>query len=30
MLSQILTGKLTVQQAAATADNNIEYTLNAS
>jgi N,N'-diacetylchitobiose transport system substrate-binding protein len=30
MLSSILTGKLTVQQAAATADNNIEYTLNAS
>ena len=30
MLSQILTGKLTVQQAAATADNNIEYTLNQS
>jgi N,N'-diacetylchitobiose transport system substrate-binding protein len=30
MLSQILTGKLTVKQAAATADNNIEYTLNAS
>jgi N,N'-diacetylchitobiose transport system substrate-binding protein len=30
MLSSILTGKLTVKQAAATADNNIEYTLNAS
>jgi N,N'-diacetylchitobiose transport system substrate-binding protein len=30
MLSQILTGKLSVKQAAATADNNIEYTLNAS
>ena len=30
MLSQILTGKLSVRQAAATADNNIEYTLNAS
>jgi N,N'-diacetylchitobiose transport system substrate-binding protein len=30
MLSSILTGKLSVKQAAATADNNIEYTLNAS
>jgi N,N'-diacetylchitobiose transport system substrate-binding protein len=30
MLSQILTGKLSVKQAAATADANIEYTLNAS
>jgi N,N'-diacetylchitobiose transport system substrate-binding protein len=30
MLSQILTGKLSVKQAAATADNNIEFTLNAS
>jgi len=30
MLSQILTGKLSVKQAAATADSNIEYTLNAS
>jgi N,N'-diacetylchitobiose transport system substrate-binding protein len=30
MLTQILTGKLTVRQAAATADNNIEYTLNKS
>jgi N,N'-diacetylchitobiose transport system substrate-binding protein len=30
MLSQILTGKLSVKQAAATADNNLEYTLNAS
>jgi N,N'-diacetylchitobiose transport system substrate-binding protein len=30
MLAQILTGKLTVQQAAATADANINYTLNAS
>jgi N,N'-diacetylchitobiose transport system substrate-binding protein len=30
MLSSILTGKLTVKQAATTADNNIEYTLNAS
>jgi N,N'-diacetylchitobiose transport system substrate-binding protein len=30
MLSQILTGKLTVKQAAATASDNITYTLNAS
>jgi len=30
MLSQILTGKLTVQQAAATASSNIAYTLNQS
>ena len=30
MLAQILTGKLSVKQAAATADSNIEYTLNAS
>jgi N,N'-diacetylchitobiose transport system substrate-binding protein len=30
MLTQILTGKLTVRQAAVTADNNIEYTLNKS
>jgi len=30
MLSSILTGKLSVQQAAATADTNIDYTLNAS
>ncbi len=30
MLAQILTGKLSVQQAAATASENITYTLNAS
>jgi hypothetical protein len=30
MLSQILTGKLSVKQAAATASDNITYTLNAS
>ena len=30
MLAQILTGKLTVKQAAATASDNITYTLNAS
>jgi N,N'-diacetylchitobiose transport system substrate-binding protein len=30
MLSQILTGRLSVQQAAATASDNITYTLNAS
>jgi N,N'-diacetylchitobiose transport system substrate-binding protein len=30
MLAQILTGKLTVKQAAATASENITYTLNAS
>jgi N,N'-diacetylchitobiose transport system substrate-binding protein len=30
MLSQILTGKLTVKQAAATASDNITFTLNAS
>ena len=30
MLTQILTGKLSVKQAAATASDNITYTLNAS
>jgi N,N'-diacetylchitobiose transport system substrate-binding protein len=30
MLAQILTGKLTVKQAATTASENITYTLNAS